>query len=343
MLSVKYMLELMEEDGIELNPGFQRNYVWKDNRRKSLLIESLMLGIPISAFYFYENEDGTYQVIDGQQRLTTIKEFVQGSFYLTKLEYLGKECNKKFFGELDKKYKQKIYRTQIAVNILDARSPKSVIYDIFRRVNTGGMSLNLQEMRNAVCKQEVRNFLQKSTQNVNYLHATRNKVRDVRMDSQELVLRFYAFYRAHDFERERLDYDYFYIGDMLDNAVEDLNKMGQGEREILYEKFDLAMARSCDAFGDYAFSKIQNYNGKIGRKVDFINKALFSSFSVLLLSPKYDNVDIRMHQGEILMTLADALEDNYNYRDSISVGTGNRRNVYANFEYSRKVLEQCLG
>ena len=60
MLSVKYMLELMEEGLIELNPGYQRNKVWKDNRRKSLLIESLMLRIPIPAFYFYENEDGEY-------------------------------------------------------------------------------------------------------------------------------------------------------------------------------------------------------------------------------------------------------------------------------------------
>lgn len=152
MLSVKYMLELMEEGLIELNPGYQRNRVWKDNRRKSLLIESLMLRIPIPAFYFYENEDGEYQVIDGQQRLATIREFVSGKFKLSGLEYLGKEYNKKGFKELDIKYVQRIYRTQIAVNILDARSPKKVIYDIFRRVNTGGVNLNPQEMRNAICK-----------------------------------------------------------------------------------------------------------------------------------------------------------------------------------------------
>ena len=86
MLSVKYMLELMEEGLIELNPGYQRNRVWKDNRRKSLLIESLMLRIPIPAFYFYENEDGEYQVIDGQQRLATIREFVSGKLKLSGLE-----------------------------------------------------------------------------------------------------------------------------------------------------------------------------------------------------------------------------------------------------------------
>ncbi|MDE7045898.1 MAG: DUF262 domain-containing protein, partial [Acetatifactor sp.] len=165
MLSVKYMLELMEQDLIELNPGYQRRRVWNDNKKKSLLIESLMLRIPIPAFYFYENEDGKYQVIDGQQRLTTMKEFVNGDFRLTGLEYLGKDYNKKKFEDLDTKYIQRIYRTQIAVNILDARSPKNVIYDIFRRVNTGGVILNPQEMRNAICKQEVRDFLVKSTQN----------------------------------------------------------------------------------------------------------------------------------------------------------------------------------
>ena len=124
-----------------------------------------------------------------------------GEFRLSGLEYLGKEYNKKKFKNLDTKYVQRIYRTQIAVNILDARSPKNVIYDIFRRVNTGGVNLNPQEMRNAICKQEVRDFLVRSTQNENYVRATRGRVKDDRMDSQELVLRFYAFYKAYNYEK----------------------------------------------------------------------------------------------------------------------------------------------
>lgn len=341
MLSVKYMLELMEQDLIELNPGYQRRSVWKDNKKKSLLIESLMLRIPIPAFYFYENEDGKYQVIDGQQRLTTIKEFVDGGFRLSKLEYLGKEYNKKKFKDLDTKYVQRIYRTQIAVNILDARSPKNVIYDIFRRVNTGGVNLNPQEMRNAICKQEVRDFLVKSTQNENYVMATRGRVKDDRMDSQELVLRFYAFYRAYDYEEKFLDYDYPNIAAMLDDAIESLNKMNPEKREELFQKFNLAMKRSYEAFGKYAFSKIQRDGSGVKRNLDYINKSLFSSFSVLLLSPDYDNVDIKAYQEKLLSGLADALENHY-YANSITIGTGNRRNVYTNFDYSRKVLEECL-
>lgn len=342
MLSVKYMLELMEQDLIELNPGYQRRRVWKDNKKKSLLIESLMLRIPIPAFYFYENEDGKYQVIDGQQRLTTIKEFVGGEFRLSGLEYLGKEYNKKKFKNLDTKYVQRIYRTQIAVNILDARSPKNVIYDIFRRVNTGGVNLNPQEMRNAICKQEVRDFLVRSTQNENYVRATRGRVKDDRMDSQELVLRFYAFYKAYNYEKNVLYYDYPNIAAMLDDAIENLNKMGSKKREELYLNFDLAMKRCYEAFGKYAFSKIQKEGNRIKRNMDYINKSLFSSFSVLLLNPTLDSVNIKAHQEEILLELADNLADHY-YTNSITVGTGDKRNVYANFEFSRKVLEECLG
>lgn len=341
MLSVKYMLELMEQNLIELNPGYQRRRVWKDNKRKSLLIESLMLRIPIPAFYFYENEDGQYQVIDGQQRLTTIKEFVNGKFRLIGLEYLGKDYNKKSFKDLDTKYIQRIYRTQIAVNILDARSPKNVIYDIFRRVNTGGINLNPQEMRNAICKQEVRDFLVKSTRNDNYIMATRGRVKDDRMDSQELVLRFYAFYKAYNYEKSVLYYDYPNIASMLDDAIESLNTMNAERREELFQKFDLAMKRSYEAFGKYAFSKIQWDGYGVRRNMDYINKSLFSAFSVLLLSPDFGNVNIKASQEKLLIRLADALEDHY-YTNSITIGTGDKRNVYANFEYSRKVLEECL-
>lgn len=342
MLSVKYMIELMNDNLIELNPGYQRNRVWKDNKRKSLLIESLMLRIPIPAFYFYENEDGKYQVIDGQQRLTTIKEFVNGEFKLSGLEYLGKEYNKRTFKNLDSKYKQRIYRTQIAVNILDARSPKKVIYDIFRRVNTGGVNLNPQEMRNAICKPEVRKFLKTSIENENYLLATRNRIKDDRMDSQELALRFYAFYQLYDFWEEELHYDYSNIADMLDDAIEDLNQMKGDKRDELYAAFEEAMGRAYQAFGNYCFSKIQREGNGVRRNLDYINKSLFSSFSVLLMNPKYDDLDIKKYQKKLLRKLADMLEE-HSYTNCITVGTGDRRNVYANFNYSRRVLEECLG
>lgn len=341
MLSVKYIMELMDGELIELNPGFQRYRVWKEVKRKSLLIESLMLRIPIPAFYFYENEDGKFQVIDGQQRLRTIKDFIDDDFRLSGLEYLGKEYDKKLFSELDLKYQQRIYRTQLAVNTLDARSPKKVVYDIFRRVNTGGVSLNPQEMRNAICKPETREFLRKGTKNENYLKATRNKVKDDRMDSQELVLRFFAFYFAYDYKTEKLTYNFSGISDMLDEAIEKINNMTNIERNNCFNEFDKAMKRCVQAFGKYSFSKLQLDDGVVGRKLDYINKSLFSSFSILLLSPKYDEINLQLYQNGLLKALAKALE-NHTYVSSITVGTGDKRNVYLNYKLSKEVLNECL-
>lgn len=342
MLSVKYMLELMKDGMIELNPGYQRHRVWNDNKKKSLLIESLMLRIPIPAFYFYENEEGNYQVIDGQQRLMTIQEFVQGKFRLSGLEYLGKDNDKKGFKDLDVKYVQRIYRTQIAVNILDARSPKKVIYDIFRRVNTGGVNLNPQEMRNAICKPEVRTFLKKSIKNENYLLATREKIKDGRMDAQEMALRFYAFYKAYDYEKELVHYDYPNIATMLDKSIEDLNKTTSAKKDELYLKFDEAMKRCYLAFGEYCFSKLLWEDNEITRKVDYINKSLFVSFSTLLLHPRYDDIDLKKYKKRLVKTLAVYLTENHMYANSLTMGTGDRKNVYINFDYSKNVLEECI-
>ena len=138
-----------------------------------------------------------------------------------------------------------------------------------------------------------------------------------------------------------LYYDYPNIASMLDDAIESLNTMNAERREELFQKFDLAMKRSYEAFGKYAFSKIQRDGYGVRRNMDYINKSLFSAFSVLLLSPDFGNVNIKASQEKLLIRLADALEDHY-YTNSITIGTGDKRNVYANFEYSRKVLEECL-
>lgn len=158
MVSLKYMKELIDMDLLNLAPDFQRNYVWSEPKRKSLLIESLILRIPIPAFYFYEDEDSILHVIDGLQRLTTINDYLNSEFKLKHLQYLHESCNNKTFKELDNKQRQRIFMTQFSVNIIDARTPSQVKYDLFRRINTGGVSLNAQEIRNSIAKPQIRYF-----------------------------------------------------------------------------------------------------------------------------------------------------------------------------------------
>lgn len=344
MLSLKYIMELMDSGLIDISPDYQRNKVWKDRKKKSLLIESLMLRIPIPAFYFYENEDTKFQVIDGQQRLFTIHEFINNKFKLSGLEYLIDTCKGKYFKDLDIKYQQRIFRTQLAVNILDARSPRGVVYDIFRRVNTGGMKLNPQEMRNAICSQSVRTFLKKSINNENYLKATKGRVKDERMDAQELVLRFYAFYRIYNYKAGKLNFNYSSISQMLDEAIDSLKECSREEFDVLYAKFDEAMRRVYAAFGDYCFIKVTNENGKLSLPPRvYINKSLFTAYSVIIMEEKYEMIDLEYRRDKILKSFLEELQ-NPEYVNAITIGTSDRRRVKDNFKFSKDVLEKgCFG
>lgn len=343
MLSVKYLYELEESGLLDTNPNFQRKPVWKENKRKSLLIESLMLRIPIPAFYFYENKDSQFQVIDGQQRLLTIFEFLRGEFKLTGLEYLGDTCDKKKFDQLDSKYQQRIFRTQLAVNVLDARSPHKVIYDIFRRINTGGINLTLQEMRNAICSQHIRDYLKMGVETKEYQEATRYKINDMRMDSQELFLRFVALYNLYDFEKEKLKpYYASKLSSLLDDTVIKMATLEKEELEKIYIAFKRSMKKCKELFGQYAFVKVSlNDAGEIVVKKDLINKSLFMAFSVILSNEKYDGIDLQKYSQKALHELANKLA-NKNYEMAISGATGDRRNVMANFEYSQEVISKCI-
>ena len=109
--SVEYLNRLIQSDYLDLSPEFQRNEVWQDNRRKSLFIESLLLNIPIPIFYAYSNEDERLSIIDGKQRLSTIRDFCNNQFRLSQMHYL-KQYNGKLYNELPEKIKDKKERYQ---------------------------------------------------------------------------------------------------------------------------------------------------------------------------------------------------------------------------------------
>ncbi|RXZ82397.1 DUF262 domain-containing protein [Paenibacillaceae bacterium] len=343
MLSLKYLTDLMKEKQIILNPGFQRNKVWNEKKRKSLLIESLMLRIPIPAFYFYENEDSKFIVIDGLQRLSTIAEFIRGDFRLFGLEYLEEYCGGKKFSELDIKYQQRIYRTQLAVNILDARSPSNVVFDIFRRVNTGGISLKPQEIRNAISKNQTRQLLKSLYVSKEFKEATRGRIKDDRMDGQEFILRFIAFYKAYNFQEGTLNYYSGNIAVFLDNAVLKLNETDNKEIEELKVVFKRAMGAANKLFKSYTFRKCYlDSNGDVYSNLDIINKALYTSWAVILSNPKFENIDFSDCGDKVLKKLAEQLTEDVSYNTFLTQGTNSTRSVQYSFSKAKEILLEVL-
>lgn len=331
MLSLFQICRWIEQDNLLLRPEFQRNFVW-NKKQQSLLIESLMLKIPIPAFYFDEDAYGHRTVIDGMQRLTTIYRFVTGTFKLRGLQYL-KECEGCSFSDLDWKYQSRIEETQLAVNILDAKCPSMVKFDVFRRINTGGVPLNPQEVRNIMAQNKTRCLLQQMAESSEFRQATHGKVNDVRMGAQELCLRFITFYRLYD----DIKRSFSSFGDMtrlLDEMILELNDLNQYELDSINQKFCMSMKRCYALFGKGTF-----YKPGVKKA---INRALFTSFSVLLAYAEYDWEWLECHQGKANTLLEHTLEESSDYYNAITSSTSSRRNMEIQFWYANKILEELL-
>lgn len=135
---------------LKLDPEFQRKYKWdKDGWvRSSRFIESCLMRIPLPSCYFAEDDDGRHMVIDGLQRLTTISKFFNDEFPLEGLTVF-KDLEGKKFSELGS-FQTELETTTIRCIILRKDNPKSLIREIFSRLNQGAVALTDQEIRHAL-------------------------------------------------------------------------------------------------------------------------------------------------------------------------------------------------
>ena len=202
---VETCIKRLIQKSIVLNPDYQRHEVW-DDVRKSRLIESLMLKIPIPMFYVSADEKSVYTVVDGLQRLSSLRDFILGQNFLKKKdEYLrGKgmklqglefwtQYDGKTFSELPTYLQNRITETELTFTIINPGTPEEVKRNIFKRINTGGLYLTPQEIRNALYNGSATELLNALAKNESFLEATTNSVKSERMDDFELILRCIAF------------------------------------------------------------------------------------------------------------------------------------------------------
>lgn len=170
---------------------YQRQYVW-DDAKASRLIESLLLNVPIPVCYFAENEDGTWDVIDGLQRTHSITRFLAGEFPLRGLSVLS-ELNGKKFNELAGRDQRRIETRTIRCVVIQEESHPDIKFDVFERLNTGAVKLTAQELRNCVYRGTFNEQLKTLAQYDSFRKAL-GRPWNARMQDEELVLRFLALY-----------------------------------------------------------------------------------------------------------------------------------------------------
>lgn len=190
----------VDNDEINLKPEFQRDFVW-DINRASLFIDSLIIGLPIpSIFLGKSKEDENYIVIDGQQRLKSAYYYITGKFISDETESIfslrnlkGRDWNNLTYAELDDKYKKRIRNAVLNTTIIeDINSKPLVVHDLFHRLNTGGMPLTDQEIRNCVYTGIFNKQILELNKNANWRKLLDKETPDKRLRDAELILRFFA-------------------------------------------------------------------------------------------------------------------------------------------------------
>jgi len=284
-------------------------------------------------------------VIDGVQRLTTIKRFMSDQLELKReyLEYLG-PLNGSKFSTLDPVTKRRFAGTQIVAHVIEPQTPDDVKYDIFNRVNTGGSPLTAQEIRHCMSKARSREFLRKlvecpafDTVMGKYFWSEKSDgewVRDSkRMTDREMALRFCAFYIEQvEYYAHASSLDAFLLefSRWLDHKAKptDLKKLKMA--------FQQAMENCYQVFGKGAFRRwLPNSSSPSGR----INRAIFESQALALVDYHPDFV---FANKEIIQKTLRALFHDSDYDTAVSSGTGSYFKVRDRILKPRMALEKVL-
>lgn len=346
--SIKFIEEMIENGDIDFTPDFQRNFVW-NSIQKSKLIESLLLRIPLPIFYFAEDKEGRLTIVDGLQRLTTIKEFMNNEFSLNHLEYLDDGVKGRYYKSnpekkqlgIDAKYYRWFNMSQFAVNVIDPSSPYKVKYDIFRRINTGGKPLNNQEIRNCLSSKKLRTLLLEMSALEEFKEATNGSIRGTRMADREIALRFISFYGAYKKDATlKTSYD-GYMEYFLDAATEDYANISEEKSHRFVMLYKNAMKNSLLLLGGTnAFRKLKYDNGAVDSKKQLFNKALFVAWSVLLADIPYDLLSQKYAQDYLLVPFAKLLKEDEQLMYYISYGTNGKSNLEYIFQKISELINE---
>jgi len=331
VVTIDLLSKRISEDEIDLSPPFQRKAgLWSD-KQKSQLIESLLIRIPLPAFYFDATNDARWLVVDGLQRLTVFREFLLKEMRLQGLEYLTSYEDRKF-RELPRALQRIIEESQVTVHLIQPGTPPEVKFNIFRRINTGGLALTLQEIRHALNQGPVVALLEELASSTAFVEATTHSISSDRMADRELVLRFLAF--------SVTDYNQYRIPDMdvfLSIEMARLNKL-QSRYAELRESFTRSMNAAKTIFGNQAFRKLYYLH----QSRSPINKALFESWSVALGSLSPENLATLVSRKEKVIVDAIALNNTDDFHRAISQGTKDVTKVRKRFESVQKLIAQVL-
>lgn len=270
-LTLDALLKRIKNEEIEFDTSFQRKVGLWNKRQMSQLIESIFLRIPLPAFYFDASDEDKWIIIDGLQRITTLKKFVvEKSLKLQEMEFFP-ELNGCNYENLPRTFQRRIDETVINVYLVNPSTPENVKFNIFKRINTGGLALEPQEIRNALFQGQATEFLQRCSKLECFIKATSGSILSERMLDREFVLRYVSFCY--------LDLDTYSgnIDEFLNEGMKYLKRINVEQLTIIEQEFRSVMDSIYSIMGKNAFRKIC----ADGRRRP-INKVIYESWCYVM-------------------------------------------------------------
>ena len=339
--SIREFLTMKNDGELILQPLYQRNFVATD-LIASKLIESILLDVPIPVVYLAEEQDGSYSVIDGQQRLTSFLSYLEGKFpdsrpfKLSGLKVLS-ELNRKLFVELDSELQKKIRSTTIHSIIIKKESNPDIKFEIFERLNTGSTKLNEDEIRNTVYRGSYIELLSELSESTVFHGLIKKDNFKKRMIYRGMILRFFAL-SEKSYINYKSSMKQFSNKELRDNRDLSPNKVKEYKA-----RFEHCLDLVKVVFGDMAFRRYMPGNvgesGKWGETQ--INMALYDIQMVGFVN--YSKNEVLAKADLIREGLLDLMITNQPFKEQLIWQTSDTDVLKKRFRTYMDMLESIIG
>jgi Protein of unknown function DUF262 len=333
--SLDTLIKRIKQKSIQLNTTsyFQRKDDLWSATEQSLLIESILIRFPLPAFFFDATDDKNWLVVDGLQRLSSIRNFcVLKTLRLTNLEFLT-QLNGYNWDDLGTNNFEDLQRvieeTQVVIHKILPGTPTDVKFNIYKRINTGGSVLQPQEIRHALFQGKPADFIAKLSDNEAFIKATKGTISPRRMLDRDIVNRFLSFY-LFGYEDYTSDLDNF-----MTKAIASIIQKTEIECTKIEADFTAAMNLAHDIFGNEAFRKL--------KKGSPINKALFDAIAVqFALLTQEEREILKKCKTDFKRGLKNILDSDSYFLTAITSSTGDKNKVIHRHECIKQLIKSII-
>jgi len=325
------LADLVETGTIDLSPQYQRRERWK-NSKQSLLIESFLMNVPVPPVFLNEDAYGNYSIIDGKQRLLAVTNFMSNKLTLNGLQVF-KTLNGLTFAALPSDL-QAVLRTRPTLRsiIILRQSDQDIKSLVFHRLNTGGVTLNAQEVRNNAFSGPLNDLIMRLSDDGRFhdlLHI-RNKERSAvyrEMRDAEFVLRFFTF----------MDKWESFSGGMerhMDEFMDDNRDMKLLNAATLESRFHEALDTVEACFDEHTFQRW------VPEKQQWRRPVLAALYDAQMFGCQgFEPKKVRPHQDKILKGMQ-ALFENEDFRGFVNLATNTPTSFRQRIKMTRDMIAE---